>query len=268
MSEVQYRAGEGILLFMIHGQGIDHRLLLALEPALEQCGIFERIYIDLPGMGSSPALDGEGSLQEYAQWLEARIASIAAGRKFALLGNSMGGLLAQHIADRFPGRILGLALLASVVYPQQAQRSLPARQIAHTDEHLFSKLDAQDTIAYKEMSVVQTEENWLAFQRFALPGIRSANLRALARLGKRYVLEPLPVHGTRVEDFPTLILCGTLDHICGFDDQLALLRRYQQADYQVIERAGHNLHLDAPQQVHQALLDWAQKVAGYAGQPH
>ncbi|WP_313812696.1 alpha/beta hydrolase [Glutamicibacter sp.] len=262
--EVKLATGDGVLVFMIHGQGVDHRLLLPLDPVFDRGRGFERIYLDLPGMGTTPPLSGAGGLPEYAQWLENSIRRIAEGRRFALLGNSMGGVLAQEMADRFPGQILGLALIAPVVFPNSKERNLPARQIASSDAGLWNRLSAEDAVAYREMSVVQNFENWISFKDFALPGIRSANLRALAKLSKRYYLEPPPVQRAGVADIPALILCGQLDHICGFQDQLQLLRRYPKADYRVLVKAGHNLHLDAPEATHQALAAWAAGVVEYA----
>lgn len=39
--------GEGLPLVVIHGFGVDHRIMLPLEDAIEDSG-WQRIYIDLP----------------------------------------------------------------------------------------------------------------------------------------------------------------------------------------------------------------------------
>lgn len=44
------RRGSGAPLILVHGMGVDHRLLLPLDAALEAAGGWERIYVDLPGL--------------------------------------------------------------------------------------------------------------------------------------------------------------------------------------------------------------------------
>ena len=68
------RHGAGVPLIAVHGNGVDHRLLLAL-------------------VGSTP---------------------------FALLANSLGGLLARNLVAQFGDQVLGLALIAPVVDPDAA----------------------------------------------------------------------------------------------------------------------------------------------------
>ena len=50
------REGEGLAVVAIHGNGVDHRILKAFDDVLEQADGLERIYLDLPGFGQTPAL--------------------------------------------------------------------------------------------------------------------------------------------------------------------------------------------------------------------
>ncbi|SCL13576.1 hypothetical protein [Micromonospora inyonensis] len=56
------RKGDGLPLVAIHGNGVDHPLLLALDDCPAEPGCGERIYLDLPGFGGTPPLDGTGGL--------------------------------------------------------------------------------------------------------------------------------------------------------------------------------------------------------------
>jgi len=48
--------GEGVPVLALHGAGVDHREVMAcLEPVLGGFAGYRRIYLDLPGMGRTPA---------------------------------------------------------------------------------------------------------------------------------------------------------------------------------------------------------------------
>ena len=48
--------GEGRPVLCIHGYSVDHHLMTGcLEPVFTQMSGYRRIYLDLPGMGKTPA---------------------------------------------------------------------------------------------------------------------------------------------------------------------------------------------------------------------
>lgn len=254
-------SGSGIKLFMIHGQGVDHRLLTALDKTLSYPRIFERIYVDLPGMGRTEALSDDGGLPELAHWLQALIQEQAGTEPFALLGHSMGGILAQEMAYRFSDQVLAIAQIAPVVYPVAEQRTVPPQRVAHYDHELMASLASEDAASYQEMAVVQSPANWKSFRSFALPGIRQANLRAMVKLSKRYYLNPLPVARNFELRIPSLILCGELDQVCGYVDQRELMKILPCSELVVVPNAGHNPFLDQPEACAQAITAWLRAVA-------
>lgn len=248
--------GSGLPVVLVHGNGVDHRILLALDDQLARPGNLQRIYVDLPGFGGTPALPGRAGLPEYADWLQALLTSRFGAQPFALIGNSLGGLLAQEMADRFGEQILGMVLLAPVTKPAAEDRIVPARSIIHEDELLLEELGPVNAGHYAQMSVLQTRANWEQFERHVLPGVLSADLRAMAHLSQRYYLDTLPVDRKHVWKMPVLIACGMQDHIVGFKDAKALLERYPNASFLELERAGHNVHIDQPEIFAQALDRW------------
>ncbi|MCW4464301.1 alpha/beta hydrolase [Glutamicibacter sp. MNS18] len=261
---LRVRRGQGLAVVFIHGNGVDHRSLLPLDGVFGQLGGFERIYLDLPGFGGSPALPAPGGLPEYVRWLVEQIDEAVGRAPFALVGQSMGGLLAQDVAFHRAGQVQGLALLAPVTYPVAADRDLPGRRVVSEDQRLMARLEARDREAYAELSVVRSTENWERFRRSVLPGIRAANLRAMARLAQRYDLQPLPVHRQGTASFPVLALCGEEDQVVGYRDALDLQHRYRNFHRELVPRAGHNLHIDQPAVVDLALRTWALQVRDYA----
>lgn len=178
-------------MIVIHGNGVDHRLLLPLDDCFDD-DQWERIYVDLPGFGRTPALPGTGGLPEVAAWLVDVVGELVGERPFAVLANSLGGLLARHVVARFDHQAIGMALIAPVVDPEAEKRVVPTKSVVERDDVLLARLAPEDREAFVSMAVRQTTDSWEAFRDHALPGIRAADEAAMARLGERYFLEQVP----------------------------------------------------------------------------
>lgn len=255
------RRGAGIPLLAVHGNGVDHRLLLPLDEALADSGAWERIYLDLPGFGGTPALAGRGGLPELADWLVATARDLVDERPFAVIANSLGGLLARQLQARLPDEVLGLALIAPVVQPDPARRHRPQPSVTERDEDLLASLPPADRDDFTAIATRQDQASWERFRTHALPGIRAADRDAMERLAARYHLESEHASQSLPCEAPTLIVTGRQDHIVGWADQVVLLDHFPRATYVVVDGAGHNVHLEQPALVEAALRDWAQRVA-------
>ena len=251
------RRGTGLPLVLVHGNGVDHRLLLDLDDVFDETGQWERIYFDLPGFGGTPALPGRGGLPDVADWLDDMVGSVIGHRPFAMIGSSLGGLLVRDLVGRRFPQCLGFALLAPVVDPVQGNRTLPEPSVVLEDDALLESLSATDAEAYCEVAVVRTRDNWERFRRAALPGIRAADPDAMRRLGELYELPEPP--DERFEQ-PVLIIAGRQDAVVGYQDQQNLSELFPHATCAVLDQAGHNVHLDQPQTVRELLRNWLRRM--------
>lgn len=247
-------------MLFVHGNGVDHRTMLELDDVFGEQAPWERIYLDLPGFGKTPALDGRGGLPELADWLDAAVDELVGVTPFAMVGASLGGLLARELAARRREQCLGFALLAPVVDSVRENRTLPEPTVLVVDPALVDSLDTTDAAAYAELAVVQSKENWERFRRAVLPGLRVADQAAMERLDARYALPDLPDGRLAGYDRPVLIVAGRQDAVVGFEDQWALSRRFLRSTYAVLDRAGHNIQIDQPDIVRALLGRWADDV--------
>ena len=254
------RRGSGVPLIAVHGNSVDHRLLLPLDDALAEAGEVERIYVDLPGFGRTSALQDDGGLPELAAWLVDWIRAEVGERPFAVLGNSLGGLLARHVAAEFGAQVLGLGLLAPVVDPDEDRRTRTDLVVRERDDAFMSTLDPDDAAPFLEMSPRLTRDTWERFREHALPGVRAVDEEALKRLSARYVLDAVPEEAAPPFEGPALILTGREDHLVGYRDQAALLEHYPRATYAALDAAGHNVHLDQPEVAEALVRAWAVQV--------
>ncbi len=103
-------AGEGQPLIFIHGNYSSRRWFLnQLHDPPEG---WRYIALDMPNFGESDPLPGDISIQAYAEAVVA-FADTLELERFAVLGHSLGGSVAQHIAVNNPERVTHMILLAS-----------------------------------------------------------------------------------------------------------------------------------------------------------
>lgn len=257
--------GAGTPILIIHGFCVDHRLLLGLDPVFDAHGQWRRVYVDLPGMGQSAAGPEIDSADAVAEVVVSFARKTFGAERFAVLGNSFGGMIARHLVAEFGEQVLGLALLCPVVIADHGSRTLPAKTVLQADPTLLAALEPADAADYEAMAVVQSPENWFLFRDAALPGFRVFDQAAIQRISSNYTLRAEPE--SRFANFqgPTLILSGRQDHVVGYQDQVALAGSYTQATVAVLDRAGHNAHLDQPELTAALLGEWMERVEAWKG---
>ena len=253
--------GSGTPLLLVHGFCVDHRLLLALDGALDAHGGWRRIYVDLPGMGRSDAGPEVDSSDAVADAVVAFVRQELGDEPFAVLGSSYGGMIARHLVAELRDQVLGLALLAPLIEADPGDRDVPERVVLVEDAALLRALDPADAREYAEMAVVQSPEGWALFREHALPGLRSYRPDVVERLQARYALTTEPEDRSAPFGRPTLLVTGRQDHVVGHRAAAALVERhYPRATTAVLDRAGHNVHLDQPVLTAALLRDWLTRM--------
>lgn len=253
--------GTGTPIVLIHGFSPDHRILLPLDPVLERHGGWRRIYPDLPGMGLSPADPSMTSTDAVADTVAAMIHERVGSEGFALVGNSFGGMIARRLAHDFRSQVLGLCLIAPVIVAETEARDVPERVVLREDPELLASLPAGDAEKYAQLTVVQSRANWRSFAEYVLPGVDLADQDALAAIRSSYALTVEPEEADPVPfERPVLFVTGRQDSAVGYADALRLLDHYPRAAFQLLDQAGHNVHLDQPGLTTAAVEEWLDRV--------
>lgn len=245
---------------MIHGFCVDHRLLLELDPVFAAKGTWRRIYIDLPGMGETSAGPEINGADAVAKAVVSFARTMFGSERFAVVGNSFGGMIARHVVAEFGDQILGLALLCPVAVADHARRVVPPRTVLQADPDLLASLDAVDAADYAEVAVVQSAPGWDRFRESVLPGLRAFDPAAIERISGNYSLSVEPEDRSPEFGGPTVIITGRQDHVVGFQDQIDLLGHYPRATLAVLDEAGHNAHLDQPEHTALLLDEWLARM--------
>ncbi len=109
---------DGPPLLLIHGWAYDSMAAwFRLAPLLAKRA--RVVAIDLRGHGKSDRVRGQVRMEDLADDVGAVLDSLGLGR-MTVVGYSMGGMVAQCLAKRHPGRVSGLVLLATAARPLPA----------------------------------------------------------------------------------------------------------------------------------------------------
>ena len=252
--------GEGTPILFLHGWPTDHQIMVgAFEPIFRERAGYERIYVDLPGMGETTGgswLDGnDGVLEVLVEFVQ----EVIGKRPFLLAGLSYGGYLARGLLHRLSEQIEGMLLLVPVVGGNREERTLPPRRVIVSNPDGFGRFPEPFGAFFASLLVVQ-EEAIIERQFEVLDGLTKADETTLARISTNsrfsFDVDALP------EPFekPVLILSGRHDSVTGYEDPFPLVHLYPRASYAVLDRAGHGLHMEQEPLFTLFVQEWLDRV--------
>lgn len=249
---VHYRThGSGeVGVVVLHPAFADARVFDDLVAALQDR--YRVVAIDLPGHGASAAVpagaDGP-SLGDLPPIL-AEILDHEGLDAVHLVGASLGGLVAQDVAQRRPERVRSLTAVGSYriddPIPARAQRFEMLRWLPMV---LFAMGRFRRYVARVSTATEHGRERFLA----AAQGFTRAGFRAMRGL-------PSPSQASPPPACPVWIVVGEHD----LPVVHAASRRWHEADpatrLTIVPGAGHVVPLDAPTVFAEALIDWLAHV--------
>jgi pimeloyl-ACP methyl ester carboxylesterase len=239
------RGGLPIVIFL-HGAGMDHSVWALQSRWFAHHG-WRALAVDLPGHGRSegPPLADVGALAEWT----ARVIAAAGADRAALVGHSMGALVALETAARRPERVARLALIG-----------ISERMPVHPD--LLAAAKANSPLAVDMVSL------WGLGAAATLGGSPAPGLWMLA--GAARLLEAAPP-GVLHADLaacdayrgaaeaaakilsPTTLILGERDLMTPLKGGKALAANVPGARTVVISGAGHMLMIERPDSALEAL---------------
>ena len=120
------------LVVLIHGVGLNHTMWRAQVESLAPD--FALLTYDFLGHGASHNPDGERKISDYTDQLADLVDHLDA-RRFALVGFSMGALIARAFASLQPKRVTHLGLLHSTYQRTEAERRSVRERYRMTRDH-------------------------------------------------------------------------------------------------------------------------------------
>ncbi|GMV55764.1 MAG: hypothetical protein AMXMBFR6_15690 [Betaproteobacteria bacterium] len=243
------RIGRPTLVF-VHGALQDHACWLLQSRWFAHHG-YNVIAPDLPGHGrtAGPSL---ADATTAADWLM-QLVSEHTESEIALIGHSMGSLIALSAAARNPRRVRALALIGTA-HPMQVSEALRTAARTHAAQ------------------AVGLVNRWSHFRGHfggsALPGLwlYGLNQRLMERAESGLLAVDLDVcHSYCGDDAlaalveartPTLIIAGQRDQMTPARSARALARQIPEGRYVELNGVGHALMTEAPDSVLDTLRDF------------
>lgn len=250
--------GEGTPILMIHGWGVDHRLMKGcMEPVFHgQDAKWKRIYFDLPGMGKTK---GEPWIKGSDQALELILDFIDAvipQQSFLLAGESYGGSLARGIIHKRAYQVDGLLLICPAAGGGGAEY-----EVLEKDEELLHSLSPEDRQCFEAegINTIQTKRVWERFKEEVFPGLKAADSLFLKNYQGKFSFEVDALEKKYMK--PTLMLTGRQDSIVGYRSLWNLIDLYPRASFMVLDKAGHSLQIEQDILFQEAVKEWLDRVS-------
>lgn len=262
-----HEIGDGLPVLIIHGWQLDGKAEeLDFEPIFTKTPGLRRIYVDLPGMGSTPANNVKDLDEMYSrltQFIDSRLGKAT----FLLMGSSCGGYLARALAQKYVDQVDGLLLRVPLIEPEDSQRDLDPFEPLVKNDQLIASLSAEDKALLRNVHV-QTPgyiKTLKAKYEAVTPSLKAADNKVLDPIRadpQRYRLSFDLDSSNRESKLlaPTLILCGRQDETVGYRDSLRLLELYPRSTYVVLDRGRHDLPVDQTEVFGALVRDWLARV--------
>jgi pimeloyl-ACP methyl ester carboxylesterase len=232
-----------------------------IEPLFSQRTGWQRIYLDLPGMGHTPASDQLNTTDDMLEVVLEFIEQVIPGQAFLIIGESYGAYLARGVVLRKFEQVKGVALICPLIIADRSQRDLPQPQIIVSNPQLLASLSPTDAANFSEMAVVQDEYNWRRVQNEVMVGVELADVTFLEKLGQHYAFS-FDVDALLLQPFtkPALILLGRQDSTVGYRDAWKIIENYPRGTMAILDRAGHNLQIEQNQLFEALMSEWLNRV--------
>lgn len=257
LAQLRWRGGERLVV-LLHGVGGGRAsfddALSGTGRALADAG-FDAVALDLPGYGDSPTIEPT-TLQGMAEAVRASLDALGAERA-AVVGHSMGGMVAQELMALAPQRVSALVLIAtSAAFGKPGgawQAEFLAQRLAPLDAGAGMQRLAPGLV--QGMAGPRAPHDAVARAALLMAGVPEVTYRralaAIAGFDRRELLGDLRL--------PVLCLVGSEDRNAPPALMRQMAARIAGAEYRELPGVGHLAHMEAPQAVNAALIDFLQR---------
>jgi 3-oxoadipate enol-lactonase len=244
-------AADGATVVLLHSVGLDRTFWAPVSMALEDQ--FTTLRVDLRGHGESPSPPGPWSLDDLADDVADVIGRMGTDRAH-VVGQSFGGLVAQHLAIRHPALVMRLVLSGTSCTTSETERAVLL------DRASVAEAEGMEPVARAAIG------RWFTDAGMDLPVVGMAYRRLLANdpaswaktfraIAEHNVLDRLrDVHAR------TLVVTGDADVATPprFAEEMAAA--LPDCELRILDRVPHMGYLEQPELFARTIVDFLDDV--------
>jgi pimeloyl-ACP methyl ester carboxylesterase len=241
--------GKGFPLVFLHGFPLNRR---AWSTQIQAFQARHRVIApDLRGFGESASTRGAIPMARYAADVLGLLEQLEVDR-FILVGHSMGGYIAQSIAETAPEKLRGLVLVATRAGADteavaQSRRTLAEEVLTWGTASVLAD-QASKLLATSNLDPAMAGRVRACMAPASSDGIHGALLGMAERSDLRGNLARIRV--------PTLIVAGAEDGVIPIQESEAMFQAIPEAQLSLIPKAGHLVALEQGAAFNEVLREW------------
>jgi pimeloyl-ACP methyl ester carboxylesterase len=246
--------GHGYPLVLMHGgPGLDYKTMLPLEPLADQ---FTLVFYDHRCNGQSEGAEQTSMTWENLTGNAEALRQTLGFEKWAVLGHSFGGNVALEYGLRYPQSLSHLILMNTGGDQWWVNHNAPellakrgySDEIVQCARRFYRgeiKPDEFVSISMKLSSAYNYDNSLFTMDKAFDPALMPKFRPEAMIFGYSQLLENWSVmdHLSEIH-VPTLVLAGRHDFLFPPEHQAILADRLPNARLELIERAGHNPHME------------------------
>ena len=226
-------------IVFVHGAGMDHTVWTPFARHFARHGR-NVVAVDLPGHGRSAGAPLE-SIEEISDWLILLLDALAITRA-AIVGHSLGSIVALDAAARYPERVRAIALVGTTA-PMPVSQAILDAAAADAPEafHMLTEFGFSRRHLYGGSS---NPGMWMAgaslrLQQRSAPGVLHADMNACNNYDSG-------LQRAAQVSCPVLVVAGDGDRLTPLRGAQPLLAALPSPVVRVLRGSGHSLMSEAP----------------------
>lgn len=226
--------GKGQLILLLHGWGDSLKGMSNLAKNLSDS--YSVLSLDLPGFGSTQPPAAVWDLDDYARFVDMFLTKLGQPQPYAVVGHSNGGALAVR------------AVSLEVLRPQKLV--LLAASGVRTNNRL-KRLMLNFVAKVGNLATLWMPERYRQALRKSLYGVAGSDMLVVPELQetfKKTVRQDVQADAAAI-DKPTLLVFARDDEAIPVSDGRQYHSLIRRSQLELIDRAGHFVHHDQPDQV-------------------
>ncbi|MCM3095581.1 alpha/beta fold hydrolase [Priestia megaterium] len=181
--------------------------------------------------------------------------------KAHIVGMSLGGMIGQILALKYPDRIDSLTLIASSVFGTEAEKLPPMDQRIldyHTKSASIDWSNQEETVPYLAggWKILSGTKPYEEKRMYKLAEREAARAKQLPSRFNHALLQGGGQYYDRLSEItiPTLIIHGTEDPALPYEHGLALAKAIAHANLIALDRTGHEVHSEDWEQIIKSIV--------------